>query len=202
MKIFIKILISGVFIAHLSLTFLYLLPQNPATNYYQKITQKYMNTFFTQDWKLFSPEPALYSIKMFYSCNLNNSRLVKWKNPLKNLIKEHQQNRFLFKGKMLYVYHGLYSQLLNKRAEIAESEKCDLKTKNCYANVEGKLRSSQAYLNIDKFVKAMCLSEGKNANQRFKIFKSYPIPFSKRNEPDAQPVVSLEYDSGVQNGFK
>lgn len=59
------ILVMFIFIAHFTITLLYNFPVNPVSNQYNAWIQNYMNPFFTQNWKLFAPNPVSAN-NMFY----------------------------------------------------------------------------------------------------------------------------------------
>jgi hypothetical protein len=199
MQRFIKLIIASIATIHICMTILYLLPVNPISKEYQQYVHKYMNTLFRQDWKLFSPEPALYSLKMFYTCQAKDlhSTETHWKDPLINLVRSHQQNRLSFAGKRIYVYQGMYRQVLNKKSRIQNQLKCENDDLACAAKLKKKVIQSKEFIHINRFVSALCLAEGENQPHRFKLIKTYPIPFSQRNNPRAKPVNTIEFDSEV-----
>jgi len=188
----------GLFIfAHITLTVLYLLPANPMTKSYGTLTQRYMNTFFRQDWKLFSPEPALYSLRMLYRCGnkVNPQLTTPWKDPLSQLIKQHQRNRLSFAGKRIYVFHGMYRQLIGRKSSLISKNNCTATDRKCHSQVSKQIIDSREYKHMMKFANTLCVAEGNQGAQSFKVLKSYPVPFSQRNKPNARPVMTIEFDS-------
>lgn len=52
------VLMTCIFIFHFAITLFYNFPLNPISNQYNLQIQNYMNPLFTQNWKLFAPNPV------------------------------------------------------------------------------------------------------------------------------------------------
>ncbi len=163
---------------HVLATALYLGPNNPMTKHYQPAIQAYMEPFFIQNWNLFAPEPATSSLQMWYRCEDNKS-WSKWMDPLSNLIKQHQANRFTHKGKLIYVYQGLSRNLLNDYVTKKNQLKC--RDKACEDQLMTNMKSVNHYKMAQKFVSSLCLTRNSKTSQ-FQILKVYPKSYSKRHE--------------------
>ena len=129
---------------------------------------------------LFAPEPATSSLLLWYRCDAKGSgEWSKWMDPLSHLIREHQQNRFTHRGKLMYVYQGLSRNLLNDYVTKKNSMNC--RDKDCDSKVITEISKDPHYKMAQKFVSSLCLSQKSNVSQ-FQILKVYPKSYSKRHE--------------------
>lgn len=112
----VKMLLCGLMLGHIVAHLLYLAPNNPATPIYKPITDRYMNSFFTQNWHLFAPEPATSSLRLTYRCNPYED----WKSPLEELLKQHKALPFTAKGKQAYVIQHLAREIFNGKLKNKE----------------------------------------------------------------------------------
>ncbi|KYG67086.1 hypothetical protein AZI86_08730 [Bdellovibrio bacteriovorus] len=106
-----KVTLLGILGIHLSMHVLYLAPANPATYQYSEMVDTYMNSFFSQNWHLFAPEPATSSLQLAYRCN----NLQNWKLPIDGLLSEHKSWPITAKGKKTYVLQNLAREIYNAK---------------------------------------------------------------------------------------
>lgn len=195
-RVFFKFLLIYLTTFHMGLTVLYLLPPNPVTKHYQNITHQYMDPIFTQNWNLFSPDPVVYNLKLIYRCEIANSSWSQWQDPISELIKSHQNNRLLFKGKLIYTYHGMYRNLLNKNSNSMKASNCDSKDLGCENKRRQAFSSTPEVKIVNDFVRAVCKSQFGNDKNQFKIVKIYPKKFSERNLVSASHPAITAFESG------
>jgi hypothetical protein len=72
-----------------------------------------MNTFFSQNWHLFAPEPAIATVNLKYRC----AAYVDWENFLQPLFKEHKSTLITSLGKQGYVYQHLIREIYNSEVK-------------------------------------------------------------------------------------
>ena len=200
-RIYILIFVLILFLHHLGVTFLYLLPSNPMSSFYSGYAKKYMKLFFSQGWSLFAPEPPLSSLKLLYRCKHSNQEWGEWKNPLDEAIKTHQRNRFTFYGKLLFIYQFNFRHLWNMRVEIIKKLNCKEKPKDstCEEKTKQETRKTKEYKRVNKFVSHLCVLETEEEEHEFKILRSYVKDFSDRNNPEIKEKVAIESYSGKRD---
>lgn len=118
-KNLIKMICVLIFIFHVIFHVLYLAPVNPATGLYASVVDSYMNTFFSQNWHLFAPEPAIATVNLNYRCSPNGD----WENFLQPLFKEHKSTLITSLGKQGYVYQHLTREIYNAEIKKADPKK-------------------------------------------------------------------------------
>ena len=175
---------------HLIITILYLLPVNPMTNLYGSYVSQYMHPFFIQKWELFAPEPAIYSMRMYYRCQMEDTKWNDWKDSISGLIQAHQKNRFTYRGKLIYVYQGFFRSLANAKAEIIQRE-CPSPSENCIG-VEKPIRSLPEYEKVDRLVFKLCQQEKDIINHEFSLARVYSKDFSKRHDSNISRKMDVD----------
>lgn len=194
-RFLLKFVFIGLVVFHLGMTILYLLPNNPGTKYYQSFSRTYMDPIFTQNWKLFSPDPVVYNLKLFYRCKTTNDLWSPWQDPVAMLVQSHQDNRLLFKGKLIYVYHGLYRNLLNKNATSMETTKCKRDDALCEIKRKQEIAKTAEAQIVTRFVATVCKRQNHLATNEFRIIKEYPKKFSERHLENANQPIQIAFES-------
>ena len=91
-------ILSVVLLIHFGFTFIYLSPANPFKSKHWETIFGYMNPVFTQNWKLFAPNPANQQmnldIRVQYVDQAGKTRQTDWKSITQPVIHELQTNRF------------------------------------------------------------------------------------------------------------
>ena len=100
---------AAFFCYYVVFTILYLAPLNPLSKYYKPFINNFFPRIFSQNWKLFAPDPLPYSFKFLIKCDGANT----WGDPFLKTQKEHYANRFSHTGKILYIYNGLIMDAYN-----------------------------------------------------------------------------------------
>lgn len=99
------------FILHCCFTILYSFPQLIKNSYLEKATRLYMYPLFNQNWKIFAPEPPVFSKKIKYRVYLKSKGWSFWIDPGEELLKKHHKYRFTYHRKEYGVYEYLFRQL-------------------------------------------------------------------------------------------
>lgn len=160
-KNLIKSICLFIFITHVSFHILYLAPVNPATGLYASVVDSYMNTFFSQNWHLFAPEPAIATVNLKYRCAADGD----WENFLHPLFKEHKSTLITSLGKQGYVYQHLTREIYN--SEIKKSDPKSLPEWNI----------------LNRVISDRCKQENpKNAYFEFKTERVFTKNFSDRHK--------------------
>jgi len=178
-NILVASIVGLIFVFHFGATALYLLPANPLTNLYSQSVSAYMDPIFTQNWNLFAPEPATSSLKMWHSCSDDKS-WTQWQDPIHSLIKKHQDNRFTYRGKLIYIYQNLSRSLLNQFVTEQKDKPCS--SIECFAKVEEKVKRSPEYKMTANLISDLCKRRlGTSAKYaKFQILKVFPKNYSDR----------------------
>ena len=154
-----------VFIHHLTCTLLYLAPTNPATRYYSDYAESYINPFFAQRWLLFAPEPQTSQIRIWYRCKISGG-WSDWRDPSYEIIEKHQNNRFSYYGKALFVFTGISRDLYNLKIENLKNEEFN----NYYE-----------YSNARKAISSLCLKDDSGTSKiQFSLLNLRVKNFSER----------------------
>lgn len=112
-------------------------------------TPKYFQVLFQQRWNFFSPIPGGDDIDFVYRCNKG-----KWKEPNKKTLAEHQRNRLLGLGRILYLYKGLAEETY----KIYETSyvSCQKSHDECRKESILNVFLSEKFKHIDKLMKDYC----------------------------------------------
>ena len=179
LKAVVFVAVGAVFAVHAICTALYLLPANPLTATWDEPVRRYMEPLFSQRWLLFAPEPATNSLKMWsrYQCG---GTWTRWRDPAGPLLEEHQRNRLLPAGKLLYISGGMARDLSTTTAEISLRLSC--KDAVCEARRNAEIRASEPFQRAVRYTmrNAPCASPDE---LQFMIMQLYPTQYSERHKP-------------------
>ena len=100
------VLLAG-FVFHVFMLVLYLGPENPLKETLGQTNQAYISPLLSQDWHLFSPDPATDYRALAVRCKADGELWSEWFNPLDRLEKAHDKNPMGGSGKVLSIYQGL-----------------------------------------------------------------------------------------------
>ena len=71
---------------YLILSFVYLSPPNPLTKSIKIPVNKFMNTYFSQGWQLFAPNPGYTTIKLAINCK-EDDIFTGWFDPVEGVLE-------------------------------------------------------------------------------------------------------------------
>lgn len=171
-------------VAHVVLLVLFLAPANPMTNYYKGPVSNYIKPIFTQNWKLFAPDPQPFSLKMYYRC----SGSATWIDPIEPILKKHQRFRVGPNGKILYVYHSMIRELMNYKVEICMRSP----EQGCLNPISNsKVKGSEFYKNMHSYIKGFC-----PGRFHFKAAQLFSYKYSDRNKKEKRRTIRYDLYEG------
>ncbi|HEU4717766.1 MAG TPA: DUF5819 family protein [Bacteroidia bacterium] len=83
-----------IFLLHFFFTAAYSFPGLAGNRFLQRVTGHYMFPLFNQDWKIFAPDPPVFSKKLFYRAAFSDGTSSGWTDPGAELLEKHYRNRF------------------------------------------------------------------------------------------------------------
>lgn len=174
----------AMFVFHLACTILYLLPRNPLSNTYQPLTSRYMEPIFSQSWQLFAPEPATYSLKLWYRYDRGNG-WTDWRDPIHSLVAAHQHNRFSANGKLLRIYEHMTSEVAQVYSQLRVQFRCVARDTLCLNRMQRSWEQEEIYASINRFLSALAQKEigplpDGGIKVQYVVVKLYPNQFSAR----------------------
>lgn len=188
-KWLIRLLAILLIFGHLSLTALHLLPKNPISVRIGAVTSFYINSFFSQNWQLFAPEPGSSSTKFFYRCFYFD----KWGgvlDPFYTLERFHYKTLISGVGKLVYVFNNVGRDFYSKKIHYENFVEEDL-SKNFYQTKE--------FLNMRTLLRHLCYIENKDAIAgEVQVVRVYVKKFSERKETKEN---NIELLTKVKIGF-
>lgn len=102
------------FTVHFVFTGLYLSPINPIKTKNSSLINTYMNPLFTQNWKLFAPEPVSKNNTFLVRAQFNNGETTDWINLTSYLIDKNFKNRFSPYNRLVRIQRGAFNALYEK----------------------------------------------------------------------------------------
>lgn len=192
-KLFLYIIfIIGLF--QFSLQFLKLLPINPLTQYYQPVTEQYGLSFMPQNWRLFAPEPPKMVHRFLYRCGYqeNNEKVYSyWEDPVEPAIHNHHRNRVSGDQYLVRYYKDAIRVLNNTHSKIIEQYNC--KNRECASRASHELQTTTQYKTMVRIIERLCFQKfGEEPPLvQFRAINITPVPFSKRNSPQAKRKVEV-----------
>ena len=178
---------------HFLVTLLYLSPPNLAKQALAVPIRIYMSDLFLQNWKLFSPEPAISSIKVAVRCRDSEGIWTPWGDPIEDLLSELYKNRMTGIGKVIYLYHaigiGLNGDLVQQRIDCAECTPHEIIT---------RLKNESSYALASRLAQRWCMNSVRRpVAYQFKVVEFFPIQYSQRHESDRRWGRVAEFEFAV-----
>lgn len=165
-------ILSIVLLIHFSFTFIYLSPANPFKSKHWETIIGYMNPIFTQNWKLFAPNPASQQanldMRVQYVDKDGATRQSDWKSITLPVIKELQSNRFSPNARISEFQSSLIGDYVWGDKE----------------NKESAFRSMQSYVNYVLDTKKFTVPGTINKIQLRAVINKFPR-YNERDKPDS-----------------
>jgi len=184
MKYVVATIAAFVFFHHLVCTALFNSPVNPLTHTYQQYVSNYMDPLFSQKWLLFAPEPATFDLKLWYKIKSNKTNgWSTWLDPLEPILRKHQNMRFTYNAKLLYVYGNIPRNLSAENELLAAKLACDNNDSLCKQRKDKSLVQSSEFKLAKKYVKQDIAKSfpGTSVDSiQIMIIQLYPKQFSER----------------------
>ena len=209
---------------HALATVLYLLPASPVKNETSGFVYKYMNTFFSQNWHLFSPHPGSSYVRLQLRCSNANNLWTSWIDPLAKIEAEHFKTRITGRGKVLYIYRrvgeGVWDDFAalqtqcKKQPPSLNKKETDAHPRMALAACAGEkaklewLRARPHYVLAKRLEESTCemqesemqKSETKELKTQLRLVRTEPVSFSTRGEkqPVRKAIVVPLYETAQQ----
>ncbi|SDW77482.1 hypothetical protein SAMN05444487_10665 [Marininema mesophilum] len=107
-------LLTSLFILHFAVTAFYLTPDNALKTKWWKPLNQYMEPLFSQNWKLFAPNPVSQNKDLWVKVRIvtpeGKTKETGWKNITRPLFKKKQAERLSSEGRVIrYLHAGMRS---------------------------------------------------------------------------------------------
>ncbi|MDR6225753.1 DUF5819 family protein [Desmospora profundinema] len=188
-----------VFIIHFAFTGLYNAPLNPLKAKHSNIIAGYMNPLFSQNWKLFAPNPASDNNTFYVRAQVKKEDGVKttdWIDLTSYMIERNQTNRFTPYNRLVRIQRGAVTAMveeddlivtLHRKAQSNEEAKKKLddlhddKRKSEQQEYGEKLlnRYAQAYLNS-------LHPEWEVTKTQLMLVETKAVPFSEKEKKEVE----------------
>ncbi|SFS30615.1 DUF5819 family protein [Marininema halotolerans] len=103
-------LLMVIFIFHFAITAFYLTPDNGMKTKWWDPLQRYMDPLFSQNWKLFAPNPVSQNkdlwVKVRWVTQDGTTKEGEWKNITRPLFKKKQGERLSSEGRVIRYLHA------------------------------------------------------------------------------------------------
>ena len=191
-SVFATLLAVAAFSLHFFVTVLYLLPPNLANQALAVPIHSYMSSVFLQNWKLFSPDPSISSIKIAVRCRYNTEAWAPWDDPAESLLHNLYRNRTTGLGKVLYMYNAIGIGL--NRDLMQHKTNCPGCTQR---EILGRLTNQRSFSLASRFAQRWCQGKLESVSAyQFKMIEFFPLQYSQRHEIGRRwgRVSELEFD--------
>ncbi|GAA0437630.1 hypothetical protein GCM10008934_28770 [Virgibacillus salarius] len=102
------------FSIHFLFTAIYLAPFNPVKAKFGFIINGYMEPLFSQNWRLFAPNPASTNNQFLVRAELANGETTEWINLTSFMIEKNYKNRFTPYNRLVRIQRGAFTALHQK----------------------------------------------------------------------------------------
>lgn len=183
------------FICHFAVTLIYNTPSNPVKAKYNKQISSYIDPVFTQNWRLFAPEPVTRNNKFFVKAEIitnNGIRTTEWIDIVDYMIKKNQDNRFTPYNHLLRIPRSAFAlrqeqddTLQEVIKKVNEGKLNKDKYKHLIDNDRNKETEKLSNVLLNRFAEAQLKKAyGSERIIKFKVLlvESEPVPFSKKNQ--------------------
>ncbi|OYD06940.1 DUF5819 family protein [Paludifilum halophilum] len=116
------LLLAGSLILHFSVASLYLSPDNPVKTKAWDFLHDYMDPWFTQNWKLFAPNPVSQHQSLWVKMKVENPQTgglteTDWKDITQPLVLKHQESRISSEARVLRYMESGSQSFLDEEAD-------------------------------------------------------------------------------------
>lgn len=163
-------------------------PSNPIVNKTSSSVSGYINPLFSQNWRLFAPDPPVDDLNLIHRCEIDGD----W-GEFKDLIIETRENfnkyRIPYIGKHLYIYDSLTINLFNAYIELKSGH--DIPEEKIFKI----LHKDKSFLDVKNFIRNLCISDIKQGQKyltsiQFSIERKEIRPFSKRRDANYKDQIN------------
>lgn len=111
LKKLVIILAVLLFSSHMFFTLLYLTPFNPVKAKHSFTVNAYMEPVFSQNWRLFAPNPASTNNKFLVRAELGDGEITEWQDLTTFMIEKNADNRFTPYNRLVRIQRGAFTSL-------------------------------------------------------------------------------------------
>ncbi|QKG83854.1 hypothetical protein GXN76_04755 [Kroppenstedtia pulmonis] len=204
------IILGVVFVFHFIITSLYNLPINPLKIKYSPIINGYMDPIFTQNWRLFAPDPVTHGNQVYIRLKLKTGnkepKVTGWIDLTSFMIKRNQENRFTPYNRLVRIQRGAVNamvrrdEIINKLSEKIKEDDLDRnKYKNIIDNDLTRLQTKHAKKMVNRYSQAYVKNiypASKIEATQVLIKEIEAVPYSKKQNSNYKPkekVVTLDW---------
>ncbi|SDY46103.1 DUF5819 family protein [Thermoactinomyces sp. DSM 45892] len=199
----------GAFVVHFALTALYVSPSNPLKVKYSQVVNGYMEPLFTQNWKLFAPDPVTSDNTFYVRVKIKETdgqeKITGWFDITSDLFKKNQENRFTPYNRLLrfprssIALIGEQDDILATLKKKVQDKKVDEeKFKDLLEGEKIKQKKTYATKLVNRYAESYLASvfPGKKIEQlQVMMVETESTPFSKRADKSYQnKKSSYEFD--------
>ena len=164
-----KRLLILIFFLHWSFISISVLPDSLEKNIFVSKVKSYTSLFFYQRWRMFAPEPALFSKKIKFKCKTDNS-WSDWVDPIEPLLKKHYLYRLSHHGRLIRLITSHIQWLGTEYGRKIRQLNCYSNDTPCINNAIKLTMKSPSYYGVQKFVINKCKKlHNKSPNQGIQI---------------------------------
>ncbi|SMO77153.1 DUF5819 family protein [Melghirimyces algeriensis] len=204
-------LVTGmVFVFHFTWTALYNLPLNPVKLKYSSVISGYIEPLFTQNWRLFAPDPVTEKNRIYVRLKLKEEsgkiRKTGWIDLTTFMIEKNQKNRFTPYNRLVRIQRGAVTAMTRKndivyelKDKVKEKKLDEKKYKDIIQSDSDDLRVKLGKKMLNRYAQAYAKSLYPTATieeSQVLIKRISSVPYSKRNKSDYTPketVTNLEW---------
>jgi hypothetical protein len=183
-------LILGIVGLHFVATAAYLMPDNPLRRSVPSLTT-YVDTFFTQNWHLFSPSPATDSVTLWVRCTTSEGATTGWIDPLDATVRHahdsplgpHQRLAFIYSA-VISIYAGDFAKHYSGDCREPSLETGESLTEARHRCVHAKLQGTNAAEAVTRLATDSCRNAQGVAPASFdmRLVHAVPVPWAERDQ--------------------
>ncbi|MEC3884048.1 DUF5819 family protein [Halobacillus sp. HZG1] len=189
------------FAGHLMFTVLYLTPFNPVKAKYSFAINGYMEPVFSQNWRLFAPNPASTNNKFLVRAEFKGGEKTDWLDLTTFMIEKNQDNRFTPYNRLVRIQRGAFTSLYQtdevtlKISETIEEKNLDREDyEHMLENERTKKQDEYAMDALNRYAQSYVRSVYPNRDiKKTQIImqETKAKPFSEKDNKDYEREVNL-----------
>ncbi|MBD1373138.1 hypothetical protein IC620_12310 [Hazenella sp. IB182357] len=189
------------FVGHLMFTVLYLTPFNPVKAKYSFVINGYMEPVFSQNWRLFAPNPASTNNKFLVRAEFRGGKKSDWLDLTTFMIKKNHNNRFTPYNRLVRIQRGAFTSLnqtdevtlkISKKIEEQNLNREDYE--HILENERTKKQDEYALDALNRYAQSYVRSVYPNKEiekTQIIVQETKAKPFSEKNNEDFEREVNL-----------
>lgn len=180
------------FVFHFTFTAIYLAPFNPIKAKYGFIVNAYMEPFFSQNWKLFAPNPASNNNVFFARAKFADGSVSEWMDLTSFMIEKNYQNRLSPYNRLVRIQRGAFNSLRSKDDVIVllskkiEEKKLEREPyRNILKNETQKKQREEAIQTLNRYAQSYLstvFTDHAIEKTQILLQETEAVPYSKRGD--------------------